>query len=226
MTYDSADIALVSVSNPLGWVTTYDYNYTHGKPRGITDQNGILTQFTFDTFGREKEIYKTFQGNEKLLSRTVYDDTTLPNSVRKEIYFDDTSTDKKIQKSFSDGWGRTIASLSSLESAGKYAMTHVRYDDDGNPIFASYPLATRLESFDIGSIISGSTDGEAYRARMAGASYTYDALDRITEEHTSRGKVRKLYTPDTEILINEKGYSKISTYDAYRNLIQLNEQLV
>ncbi len=71
-----------------------------------------------------------------------------------------------MTKNFLDGWGRTLTSLSTTEKLGQYSLTHVRYDGDGNPIFASYPVFTLSSDWSSDFVIVGSTDGEKYRTKI------------------------------------------------------------
>jgi len=48
--YDDADIALVSIKNPLGWQTKYTYDYSVGKPKSATNQNNVTTITDMDAW--------------------------------------------------------------------------------------------------------------------------------------------------------------------------------
>ena len=50
--YDSTTGSLASVTNALGHVTTLGNYDAHGRPRQITDPNGLVTNLTYDLRGR------------------------------------------------------------------------------------------------------------------------------------------------------------------------------
>jgi YD repeat-containing protein len=110
-----------------------------------------------------------------------------------------------------------------MKDDGQYSVAHVRYDMDGNPIYASYPYFVTSSDWQKDVLPYGVENGESYRVKLSGVSYTYDALGRIIREKTSRGVTEKVYTPNTETLINALGYRTKNAYDAYGNLVQVRE---
>lgn len=51
-TFDSKGRFALSTTNPLGWVTTAEFNSKTGKTTKSTDANGLVTEFYYDGFGR------------------------------------------------------------------------------------------------------------------------------------------------------------------------------
>ncbi len=223
--YDPRGIALTMSTNPLWWVTSYVYDFFLGKPRSTTDHNGVITRISYDNFGRERDSSIDSGNSEITLSRTTYVDT-IPNNVKQEVYFDTGMIDKKITLSYQDGFGRTLSTITSTEKPGQWSQTDVRYDDEGNPIFASYPVWRSTDNFDpTFLIIRWETSGEAYRAIANGVSYTYDALGRITRQKDARGTTTKSYTLRKEIITDAMGNMTSYEKDAYGNLVSTKESL-
>lgn len=113
--------------------------------------------------------------------------------------------------------------LSSSKDDGQYSLAHVRYDEDGNPIYASYPYFVSSLEWNQDDLGIGIRSGEQYRAKKSGVSYNYDNLGRIIREQTSRGITEKTYDKNTETLTNALGYKTINSYDAYGNLVSVRE---
>ncbi len=122
-----------------------------------------------------------------------------------------------------DGWGRTIMTASSTEKPGQYSISQVRYDENGNPIYAGYPVFASTETWDVGLVLSGVTDGERYRMISPGVSYRYDALGRIVSQRDARGTTTKSYIPRSETITDALGIATRNTRDAYDNIITVEE---
>lgn len=152
-TYDSRDIALVSSTNPLGWMTSYAYDYSIGKPTQSTNQNNVVSTTRYDGFGRVTELLQDTGSGDILLTRNNYNDVNVPNNTTSTQYFDANAADSKTTKSYMDGWGRTIATISTTEKSGQYSASQIRYDDDGNPIYAGYPIFVSSDTLDTSLIL-------------------------------------------------------------------------
>ncbi len=135
LTYDDRDITLTRETNPLGWKVEYDYNYALGKPTTTKNQNDVITKTTYDIFGRELSRSRVVDGSETLLMSRSYDDVSIPNIATETTYFT-AGGDSKVSRGYTDGWGRTIMTTTSTEKVGQYSVSQIRYDDDGNPIYA------------------------------------------------------------------------------------------
>ncbi len=227
-TYDTRDIALLRSKNTMNWQTTYIYDYTIGKVTQMTDPNQVISMVSYDGFGRMLEQKQDIGSGAMLLTRMSYDDLHIPNNTTTIQYFDTTSSDSKITKSYRDGWERTIATISTTEKPWQYSASQIRYDDDGNPIYAGYPVFVHSDIFDTSLVLSGVTDGERYRANSPGVSYMYDSLDRIVAQRDARWTTKKSYILGWEIITNALWYTTEAHYDAYKNLssfIEYGEQM-
>jgi len=107
-----------------------------------------------------------FDGTDTLVSEKIYDDTFLPNSITSLSYFDTSRKDKKLQKAWLDGWGRTVSTLSSMKNDGQYTLSHIRYDSDGNPLYASYPYFVVSSDWQKDILPYGAGNGEFYRIKI------------------------------------------------------------
>jgi len=99
----------------MNWQTTYIYDYTIGKVTQMTDPNQVISMVSYDGFGRMLEQKQDIGSGAMLLTRMSYDDLHIPNNTTTIQYFDTTSSDSKITKSYRDGWERTIATISTTE---------------------------------------------------------------------------------------------------------------
>lgn len=113
----------------------------------------------------------------------------------------------------------------STEKLGQYSVSQVRYDADGNPIYAGYPIFSSSNNWDTTFVFSGVTDGEMYRNQYPGVSYRYDALGRIVSQRDARGVTTKSYTPISETITNALGATTRGNRDAYGNLISYVENI-
>lgn len=68
-------------------------------------------------------------------------------------------------------------------------------------------------------------DGESYRNRYPGVSYTYDVLGRIVSQRDAKGLTTKSYTPRSETITNALGAITRGNRDAYGNLISFVEKI-
>lgn len=222
LVYDDRDIALQTETNPLWWSIAYTYDYAAGKPTTIKNQNDIISKSTFDTWWREASRSRIVDGAETLLMTRSYDDTTIPNNSLETSYFT-AWWDSKTNRGYMDGWGRTIMTATSTEKPGQYSISQVRYDENGNPIYAGYPVFASTETWDVGLVLSGVTDGERYRMISPGVSYRYDALGRIVSQRDARGTTTKSYIPRSETITDALGIATRNTRDAYDNIITVEE---
>jgi RHS repeat-associated protein len=224
LTYDSRDIALLRETNPLGWSTEYAYDYAIGKPSTVKNQNNIITKSIYDIWGREASRSVITGGNETTLMTRSYDDTSIPNNSTETTYFT-TDGDSKTTRQYNDGWWRVIMTNTTTEKPWQYSTSQVRYDDDGNPIYAGYPVFTSSDAWDTSLALAGVVDGEEYRARAPGVSYSYDVLGRIVSQRDARGITRKSYTPRSETITDALGAITRSEYDAYGNMVKFIERI-
>lgn len=149
---------------------------------------------------------------------------SIPNIATETTYFT-LGGDSKVSRGYTDGWGRTIMTTTSTEKVGQYSVSQIRYDDDGNPIYAGYPVFASSPNWDTGLVFSGVTDGEVYRNRYPGVSYRYDPLGRIVSQRDARGVTIKSYTPRSETITNALGAITRGNRDAYGNLISYVENI-
>jgi RHS repeat-associated protein len=223
--YDTRDISLTSSKNPLGWETRFVYDYTIWKPIQVIDQNQVISTTVYDWFGRVLEQRQSTGSGDILLTRTSYDDVNIPNSITSTQYYDAKWLDSKITKSYADGWGRTIATISTTEKPGQFSASQLRYDDNKNPIYVGYPIFVSTDTFDTSLVLQWVTDGELYRNKSPGMSFTYDALDRIISQRDARWVTEKRYSPGKETIKNALWSLTEARYDAYGNLTTFIEKM-
>ncbi|MBP9780002.1 hypothetical protein KBD33_05275, partial [Candidatus Gracilibacteria bacterium] len=88
-----------------------------------------------------------------------------------------------------------------------------------------YPVFVSTDSFDSSLVLQGVTDGESYRNKSPGMSFSYDALDRIISQRDARGVTEKVYSPGKETIKNALGNITEARYDAYGNLTTFIEKM-
>jgi len=210
--YDSYNIYPATVTNALNQTTQYIYNYANGKVAQIIDANGNIFKNTFDGFGR---ILKTEQPDQtnpaSLVQKTSYIYTDAPGavSIQQTDYLD--SANFVTAYNYYDGLGRIIQTKKSAE-AGNFETKDFIYDNRGNLQKESLPYFSPLET--------RSLTGQASQLYT---NYTYDALNRKTNIANAVGATSFVFNNWQTTITDANGNKKDFIYDAYNNLIQVNE---
>ncbi|GEM_PF-836282 len=210
--YDSYNIYPATVTNALNQTAQFIYNYANGKATQITDANGNIFKNTFDGFGR---ILKTEQPDQtnpaSLVQKTSYIYTDAPGavSIQQTDYLD--SANFVTAYNYYDGLGRIIQTKKSAE-AGNFETKDFIYDNRGNLQKESLPYFSPLET--------RSLTGQASQLYT---NYTYDALNRKTNIANAVGATSFVFNNWQTTITDANGNKKDFIYDAYNNLIQVNE---
>jgi len=174
--YDLDD-RLVSVTDPLGGVTRYEYDALGNQTR-ITDAGGTVTQNQFDAEGRLVRNHVVAGGHGGVVVENVYD--AFGRVVRARQGFAD-STDVRQTTYAYDALDRRVlvteydrvAALGPTTTFAQAFSTAFVYDVFGNQTLLRHGLYLP-QAGDVGYDAA-----KAARAQPLVASFLYDALDRL-----------------------------------------------
>ncbi len=137
--YDAATRCYpVRVTNSLGHVAEYEYDYRFGKVAAHKDVNGNWTYYDYDVFGRLAEVDQPDGGRQTF----TYRDDVVPQYMIASIK-ENEAGDTIDSYAFWDGLGRKVQTLHFGEQ-GKPIVTKIRYDEMGRaaqrmgPFFGDY----------------------------------------------------------------------------------------
>ncbi|MFA6096302.1 MAG: LamG-like jellyroll fold domain-containing protein [Candidatus Paceibacterota bacterium] len=211
--YDSYNLYPESVTNPLNQITQYTHDYSLGKPKQVTDQNGYVFQTVYDGLDRvleEKQPDLAVPATLVTKSSYIYTDTPNTISIKKTDYLD--ATNGIDSYSYFDGLGRVIQTRKEAESANMYSVSDLVYNNRGllqkeSLLYFSTGLART----------SATTDNALY------STYVYDPLERMTSTTNAVGTITSAYDDWKVTTTDAKGTLKTLYKDAYGNLIRVDE---
>ena len=235
----------VSITNSLGHVKKYKYDYKFGKPISEIDQNGNETVHKLDRFGRSIEVVRP--GESEWSERTVYTDSGLNSGATVEVYaHDDQSGDLHIITNL-DYANRTIKSKKLLNDS-TYSVEDTEYNLNGStkstvgPYIESIGTRNRIEySYDTeGNVQKIDQIGRAsIEVEYNGLKTTYtsktssgDAVSTRIEEMDLKGRTIKkdfngktvlfTYSPTDQIatITDPDGFQTTNVYNTAGNLVQ------
>lgn len=117
----------------------------YGKITSLTDEAGYITNYAYDALGRLKQI--TYPNDTVSYSPTV---VTFAQSTGSEYgvpaghWVQRLTTGSLVEENYFDGLWRPIISrrYDSTNVAGTSRFTVRSFDEDGQPLFESYPMAS------------------------------------------------------------------------------------
>lgn len=212
--YDAFNLYPATTTNSLGHATSYNYNYTAGKPSLTKDPNQNIFQTEYDGLGRvkRKRVPDPINPSESVIT-TEYDytDNADPTKVKVTKYLD--SGLHKNTYYYFDGFGRLIQAREYAEENNTYVVSDISYDGRGLKRKESLPYFSKNSSRTIPT-----KTGALY------STYEYDALDRILSLHTAAGTTTYSYNSLEELVTDPKGNSKRYQRDILGNLTGVSEQ--
>lgn len=198
--------------NARNHVTDYSYDLGTGNVISKTDSNSIVTNYTYDVFGRiEKEIlpYDSFAYPTK---NYTYDYSVMPVKTiinQRESSGTDNTLDSYY---FYDGFGRLIQTKEEAENGNQivqdtYYDKLSRVNKQSNPYIATF-----------------STGYSTPDTSVSGINYSYDALNRI-KNITNPDNTKKSINYDHWIVTayDENNHKKTYYKDAYENTYSVLE---
>jgi RHS repeat-associated protein len=209
--YDTNNLYVELVTDPLSLVTSYVHEYNTGKQTEVADQNGFVYQTIYDGFGRpvEEKIPDLTTPSTLITKKTYsYTDTSNAVSVQTSIYLDGSNIVTNYQ--YFDGLGRILQERNETESS--FVSKDFAYTTSGQLLKESLPYVS-----------SGSSKTSPTSTTTLYTNYTYDLLNRILTKINSIGTTSYTYsgfqTSVTDPLTKVKDYYT----DAYGNLSQVDE---
>ena len=110
--YDSFNLYPATSTNALAQSTTYEYDYSAGKPKKVTDPNGAIQETVYDAIDRVKQekAPDPESGALVIVKSNAYVDTVNAVSVTATTNLSGSLSRDDIQ--YFDGFGRLIQSRS------------------------------------------------------------------------------------------------------------------
>lgn len=211
--YDANTMYVATSTNPLSQVTSYLYDYAIGKPKQMTDPNGITAQVTFDGLGRVlEEQQASTSATSTLETKNAYVYTDTPGSVSVKKTTNLNAGNGVDSYAYFDGFGRLIQTRTETEDVGQFVVSDTQYNGLGQVAKQSLPY------FGSGSSRAAATTTTALFTTMA-----YDALGRATTTVNSVGTTSTTFTPWKTTVTDPKGVPKHLYKDAFDNLIRVDE---
>ncbi|MDD5341005.1 MAG: carbohydrate binding domain-containing protein [Patescibacteria group bacterium] len=211
--YDTYNLYPETVTNALSQETTYEYDYSLGKPSQLTDPNGRVFQTIYDALDRVSlEKQPDLANPTTLVTKTsyAYTDTSAPTSVLQTNYLD--SSNSFDVYTYLDGFGRKIQERKEAETSGQFSAKDFAYNDLG-----------LLEKESLPYFSAGSARATATSNSDLYTTYTYDPLQRVVTATNAVGTTTNTYDDWKLSIIDAKNNAKDLYKDAYDNLIQVDE---
>ncbi|MEJ0001950.1 MAG: immunoglobulin-like domain-containing protein [bacterium] len=212
-TYDTYNLYPITVTDPLSHTMQYLYDYSLGKPKQTTDQNGFIYQTTYDGLDRPTIVkIPDFTSPYSAVTKTayVYTDTAGAVKVQRTNYLDASTTADVYQ--YFDGLGRLIQERKEAEASGNFNAKDTVYNNVGLAYKQSLPYTS-----------SGSSKTSATGTTALYATNTYDPLQRISSVADATGTTSYAYDDWKTTVTDKNGKVKKYYKDAYDNLIKVDE---
>ncbi len=211
--YDSRQYYPVTITNPLNHITSYTYDYVVGKPSRIQDSNGFVTETDYDGIGRPiMERTSNRLDTSAVQARTYYTYTDWQGvvSVTKNLF---TSSGNTMDTyTYYDGLDRIIQTKTEFGDNNSFKTQDTVYDTTGQIQRVSLPYWT-----------SGSSRSDPTSDWTLFTSFTYDPLYRQLTSTNTLGTSEFQYTNWQTTSIDQNGNRKDIIYNAYDELVQVNE---
>ena len=211
--YDSYNLYSATTTNALGQTTSYQYDYSTGKPTQTIDPNGLKFKTTYDGLGRPLQVFQpdsVTTSTEDLKTVYTYTDTSGAVSVEESDYLNGSTTVNTY--SYYDGLNRLIQTRKSATDAGIYKVTDQSYNPIGLTTKESLPYFG-----------SGASSTSATTTAALFTNYTYDPLGRVLTTENAVGTTTDAYDNWETKITDPNGNEKDEFHDAYGNLIQVGE---
>ena len=211
--YDPYNLYPIIVLNPLNQTTVYVYDYSSGKVKNYSDQNGRLFEIVYDEFDRVVEEKQPDLANPSIsVSKThyVYDDTPGNVSVH-EINHLDGANSFDVYKYY-DGFGRLIQIRKETENGEMFATSDAGYNYFSGIYKESLPYLS-----------SGSSKTPPNYNSILMTTYTYDPMKRVKTSVNSVGTMTYAYDDLKTTVTDPKGNIKNYYKDVWGNLVKVEE---
>jgi RHS repeat-associated protein len=211
--YDTHNLYPTTITNALGYTTTFEYDYSSGKVATTTDPNSRTFATVYDGLDRPiEEKQPDFASPSTLVLKTSYtytQSTSSPWSILKKDWLSFATATELY--TYLDGLGRALQTRKEAEN-GYYIVRDSLYNNIGKLRDESLPYFS-----------SGSSRTTATSAPYLFTTFAYDPEGRITTTANAVGTTTNSYSDwrlkITDPLSNVKEVVK----DAYGNLANVVE---
>lgn len=206
----------VSIINPLGHTESRDYYYSDhkaGQLKSITDPNGNVTSYDYDSFGRPSKVSSPY----KDISYTHSIGGVGANYTEAYTKVDIGSSKSLYHKESLDGFSRAIE-VKDEGVDGSMAVVQTNYDARGRPVNVSVPDFSApaqwyYHSYDLLDRILSTTNPDGTIRRYSYSGWNVTVTDENNHAKTyskdSRGRIKTV--------VDASGSSSYS-YDIFDNL--------
>ncbi|MEN9390690.1 MAG: hypothetical protein RLZZ283_790, partial [Candidatus Parcubacteria bacterium] len=212
--YDAFNLYPATITNAKSQPTNYTYAYKSGRPLTITDANGQTSSFTYDGFGRtltELSPDPVTAGAQVLKVGYTYNDSPLSVSVKTTRYLDGSnSADAYV---FYDGLGRVIQEKVEGEN-----NTWVTAD-------TIYNALNRISAKSLPYITTQVVATPPTTSSALLTNFTHDIFSRVVSLSNILGTTNTVYQNWTKTVTDPLNNIKNYYYDAYENLVRVDEVL-
>lgn len=211
--YDDLNIFVENIINPLGHLTTFEYDEGTGNLQW-REENGIKTSYEYDIFGRIMKEIRPYGSSALPTKKYIYDfDGDAPERI--VISLRTTGSDYDNISYYYDGFANLVQVKSDLGN-GTEIVKNIFYDADyrigseQNPYFAGYESGMTEKS---------GTDNLT--------SYAYDALDRVVSVENPDGTSKNVEFGRYNITdYDENGHAHSYTLDGQDRISRVYERVV
>jgi RHS repeat-associated protein len=205
-TYDGA--YLTSVTNALGQVTTYGYDFNTGLLTSTTDPNNQTTTYAYDNMLWPTQINYPDGGQTSFTYGLSFQGGAYTQITEKM----DTAGDNRVSDVWVDGLGREgRVAVTNGETLPYDETVNICYDGLGRISFQGYPFQ------DEGWISSRSCS-------IAGDTFAYDALSRGTKvTHSDTSVVSTSYSGSCATVTDEQQKTRQGCADGLGRLNEIIE---
>lgn len=211
-TYDIHNLYPITITRPLGIVTSFVYDYTLGKPLTFVDPNNKSYAFTYDAFGRTltESVPDPTTGASVVKRSFVYTDIPGALAVKENVHL---SLSNIVEtQTYFDGFRRPIQA--TKDSFVDFATVDTIYNPNGTVQKVSLPYANSTAAK-----VAPTTDQSLY------TTFAYDSLSRPVTETNALGVTTHSYAGYAETVTDANGRQKTYTRDVYGNLASVTEYL-
>lgn len=209
--YDTYNLYPQTITNALGHLTSYTYDYATGKSLTVTTPNTLFS-FSYDGFGRilEEKVPDAY-GTSVAKATYMYTDTPNAISVKKSDYLDVSNIIDTY--SYFDGLGRSIQTKKEAEN-GNWITRDTLYDMQGRIFKQSIPYFT--QTFTKSALTTNVS---------LLSTNTYDTLDRLITQTNAVGTTGILYNDRIKTVTDPLARSTAFVNDAFGNLVSVTENV-
>lgn len=209
----------VEQSTQIDYYGANDPNGLFGQVKRVTDANGAVTGFRYDTFGRLVKVKAHDDPGwnaGQVTARYAYSNL---GQVGKQRVVAWSGRDDTWQETFFDGLGRTVQ-VHALADGGQEVRTTTGYDALGRALKVWAPTyGTHGEN--------GGYGAYGYVPPAGGLPHTvttYDALGRVVRvDNPDSTHTETHYEGWTTTAVDENGHQKRYTEDAFGRMVRVNE---